>query len=131
MVATSLHSLYHKAPPNLAPAGYAVSGLFDLAPLIGLTMNQDLRLDAAEARRMSPLFWPVAPGRVLDAGVGDGESDEFKRQSRTLAQTWRQAGAATRYQELPGNHFTVIAPLADPQSAMVARLAELAQAVKP
>jgi arylformamidase len=131
MVATDWRSLYPKAPPDLAPAGYAVSGLFDLAPLVGLTMNQDLRLDAAEARRMSPLFWPVAPGRVLDAAVGDGESDEFKRQSRTLAQAWPQAGAATRYQELPGNHFTVIAPLADPQSAMVARLAELAQGIKP
>ena len=131
MVATDWRSLYPKAPPDLVPAGYAISGLFDLSPLTGLTMNQDLRLDAAEARRLSPLFWPVARGRALDAVVGDGESDEFKRQSRTVAQAWRPAGAETRYQELPGNHFTVIAPLADPQSAMAARLAELAQGIKP
>lgn len=131
MVATDWRSLYPKAPPDLVPVGYAISGLFDLSPLTGLTMNQDLRLNAEEARRMSPLFWLVAPGRAFDAVVGDGESDEFKRQSQTLAQAWRQVGAETRYQELPGNHFTVIAPLADPQSAMVLRLAELAQGIKP
>ncbi len=130
MVATDWRSLYPKAPADLVPAGYAISGLFDLSPLIGLTMNQDLRLDAAEAHRVSPLFWPVAPGRLLDAVVGVGESDEFKRQSRTLAQAWQQGGAETRYQELPGNHFTVLAPLADPASAMVARIAELAQRIK-
>ncbi len=131
MVATDWRSLYPRAPPDLVPVGYAISGLFDLSPLTGLTMNQDLRLNAEEARRMSPLFWLVAPGRAFDAVVGDGESDEFKRQSQTLAQAWRQVGAETRYQELPGNHFTVIAPLADPQSAMVLRLAELAQGIKP
>ena len=42
-------------------------------PLTGLALNQDLRLDAEEARRLSPLFWPVAPGRTLDAAVGDLE----------------------------------------------------------
>jgi len=130
MVATDWRSLYPKAPADLVPAGYAISGLFDLAPLTGLSMNQDLRLDAAEARRVSPLFWPLAPGRALDAVVGDAESDEFKRQSRAVAQAWRQGNAQTRYQELPGNHFTVLTPLADPASQMVARIAELAQNVK-
>jgi arylformamidase len=45
------------------------------------------------------------------------------------AETWRQGTAQTRYQELPGNHFTAIDPLADPSSAMVARIAELTQQV--
>jgi arylformamidase len=130
MVATDWHSLYPKAPTDLVSSGYAISGVFDLSPLVGLSMNQDLRLDAESARRLSPLFWPVASGRVLDAMVGDGESDEFKRQSRTMAQKWQEAGTETRYEELPGNHFTVLAPLADPSSAMVARVAELAQRLK-
>ncbi len=129
MVATDWPTLYPKAPLDLVPAGYAISGLFDLTPLIGLSMNQDLRLDADEARRVSPLFWPVARGRALDAVVGDLESGEFKRQSRTMAETWRQGTAQTRYQEFPGNHFTVINRLADPAGAMVARIAELAKEV--
>lgn len=130
MVATDWRALYPKAPADLVPAGYAISGVYDLAPLIGLAMNQDLRLDAEEARRVSPLFWPVPPGRTLDAAVGDLETGEFKRQSLAVVRVWRQAGAETRYAEFPGNHYTVIEALADPQSAMVARLAELAQRLK-
>ena len=72
----------------------------------------------------------MAPGRILDAVVGGDESIEFKRQSSTVAQAWRQGSVKTRYEELAGkNHFTVIEALADPQSAMVGRLAELAALV--
>jgi arylformamidase len=130
MVATDWHALYPKAPADLVPAGYAISGVFDLTPLVGLNMNQDLRLTAEEARRVSPLFWPVPPGRILDAVVGDLETDEFKRQSQTMATAWRQASADTRYAEFPGHHFNVIDALTDPQSAMVARIVELMQRVK-
>ena len=129
MVATDWHALYPKAPADLAPVGYAISGVFDLTPLVGVSMNQDLRLDAEEARRVSPLFWPVAPGRVFDAVVGSAESSEFKRQSQTLEQTWDARKAETNYEILPGNHFVVIDPLTDPASAMVARLVQLAQRI--
>ena len=131
MVATDWPSLYPKAPADLVPAGYAVSGLFDLSPLVGISVNQDLRLDAAEARRLSTAFWKPLAGRVFDAVVGGLESGEFKRQSKLLADSWRQEGVQTRYEEIPGtNHFTVIDALADPRSAMVARVAALAQSIK-
>ncbi len=131
MVATDWPSLYPKAPTDLVPAGYAMSGVFDLAPLVGISVNQDLKLDAAEARKVSPLYWPLKPGRTFDAVCGGLESSEFKRQSHTLAQVWGQAGAQTRSEEIAGtNHFTVIDALADPQSAMTARVAELAQNIK-
>jgi arylformamidase len=132
MVATDWASLYPKAPADLIPAGYAISGVFDLAPLTGISVNQDLKLDATSARELSPLYWPVRPGRIFDAVCGGLESSEFHRQSRMLAEAWDKAGAKTRFEAIPGtNHFTVIDPLADPQSAMTARVVELARAIKP
>jgi arylformamidase len=131
MVATDWPALYPKAPADLVPAGYAISGVFDLAPLATISVNQDLKLDAASARDLSPLFWPVQPGRIFDAVCGGLESSEFKRQSRALAEAWGQDGAKTRFEEIAGtNHFTVIDPLADPRSAMTARVTELARAIK-
>jgi arylformamidase len=128
MLATEWQVLYPKAPPDLVPAAYSISGLFDLTPLVNIPMAQDLRLDESEARSVSPLFWPTPKGRPFDAVVGALESSEFLRQSRTIADSWGKAGAQTRYEAIPGaNHFTVIEGLADPQSAMVGRLAELAR----
>jgi arylformamidase len=70
---------------------------------------------------------PPPRGFALDAVAGALESSEFLRQSRAIADAWGNAGVATRYEEIAGtNHFTVIGPLADPSSAMVARLVALA-----
>jgi arylformamidase len=127
MLATDWHGLYPKTPPDLVPAAYSISGVFDLSPLVGVAMNQDLRLDQESAREASPLFWPAPKGRAFDAVVGGLESSEFLRQSRIIAEDWGKAGAATRYLEVAGtNHFTVLDALSDPKSEMVQRLAELA-----
>jgi arylformamidase len=53
MVGTDWVSLYPKAPADLIPAGYSISGVFDLAPLVGISVNEDLRLDAAKARALT------------------------------------------------------------------------------
>lgn len=128
MVATDWKSFEPSAPADLVPAGYAISGVFDLTPLTHVSFNADLKLDDAEARRMSPLFWNVPQGAVLDAAVGGIESDEFLRQSRTIAENWGQRGAATRYFPIDGaDHFTVLDPLTDPDRAMTRRIAELAR----
>ncbi|HEV2560471.1 MAG TPA: alpha/beta hydrolase [Microvirga sp.] len=113
---------------DLVLRAYAISGLFDLKPLIPTSVNKALGLSEPEAERLSPLLWVPPAGRVLDAVVGGDESAEYLRQSRSIADLWGVAGVATRYEAVPGaNHFTVIAPLADPDSAMTRRLAELAQ----
>ncbi len=126
MVATDWKTLDAGAPADLAPAGYAISGLFVLSVLLHLATNADFKLDAAEARRISPLFWEVARGRALDAVVGGLESSEFLRQSKIVADGWREKGAETRYEEIAGtNHFTVCDPMVEPDSAMTKRLVAL------
>ncbi len=116
----------HGAPEGLVPTAMAISGLFDLAPMIATSMNADFKLDEAEARRLSPLFWPAPAGRMFDAVVGAAEANEYLRQSRTIVDRWGNGGVVTRHEAVAGaNHFTVIEPLADPGSAMVQRLLTL------
>ena len=130
MVAQDWKAFASDAPADLVPAAYAISGVFDLLPLVHVSQNQDLRLDEAEARRISPLHWDVPAGRSLDAVVGALESSEFLRQSKSIVEAWRRAQALTRYEEIAGaNHFTVIDPLSDPNSAMTARVAAMAYSV--
>jgi arylformamidase len=118
------------APADLVPAAYAISGVFDLAPLLHVSQNQDLKLDETSARACSPLYWRVPAGRTLDAAVGSLESSEFLRQSKTVVEAWRQGMAQTRYEEILGtNHFTVVDPLADAGSAMTRRVCDLAGVV--
>lgn len=117
-----------------ASAAVAISGVFDLQPLIPTSLNVALRLDALEAAALSPVHWPVPNGStpggtVLDCVVGGDESPEFLRQSRMMADLWGAKGVTTRYDALPGlDHFTVLDPLFDPDSALVKRVVALARA---
>ena len=113
-----------------ASAAVAISGVFDLAPLIPTSLNKALDLDDREAAALSPVHWPVPNGStpggtVLDCIVGADESAEFLRQSRMMADRWGAQGVETRYEALAGlNHFTVLDPLfiTSPTSRRIAAL---------
>src|SRR5258708_13227644 len=127
MLATDWPAFDASLPEDLVAAAYAISGLFDLGPLIETSINKAMRLDHATARAASPLFWDVPRRGSLDAVVGENESAEYFRQSRTIVDRWDAAGVATRFGVVPhANHFTAISPLPNPGSPMVARLQELA-----
>jgi arylformamidase len=127
MLATDWRAFDASLPADLVTAAYAISGLFDLRPLITTSINTALKLDDASAQAASPLFWKPPSHGTLDAMVGSDESAEYFRQSRTIVDAWNAAGNATEFATIAGaNHFTAIAPLADPNSPMTLRLKQLA-----
>jgi len=104
--------------PGKVHGGYAISGLFDLEPLIETSINAGLKLDTAQARALSPLHLP-APGGTLHAFVGALEGEAYTSQSRGIAEAWHGTWGL-----IPGaNHFTAIAPLAVPDSDMMKTIA--------
>jgi len=125
----------HKAACMLsegrASAAVAISGVFDLRPLVHTSLNDALRLDDRQAAALSPVFWPAPNGStpggvVLDCIVGAEESPEFIRQSRMMADQWGANGVDTRFEALAGlDHFTVLDPLFDPASETTRRIAGL------
>jgi len=107
--------------PGKVSGGYAISGLFDLEPLIETSINAGLKLDTAEARALSPVNLPAPPGR-LHAFAGDLEGEEYASQSRRIAQAWGGTWGL-----IPGaNHFTVIEKLTVPDSDMMKTIARAA-----
>ncbi|WP_051356882.1 alpha/beta hydrolase [Azorhizobium doebereinerae] len=131
LTATRWHDIDVRGADDMVTAGLGLSGVYELEPLVSTRLNEALRLNDAEARRLSPAFWPVPAGRTFSAYVGAEESAEFRRQSRDLAAAWTAQGVAADSVEVPGaNHFTIVNELADPASPMVARLVALANAAE-
>jgi arylformamidase len=118
-------------PADLVRAGYAISGIFDLPPLVGTSLNVALGLSAESARAASPMFWPPPPkARVFAAAVGGLESEEFLRQSQAIAHTWRQAGVTAEDVVVANtNHFTIVDELARPTSPMFKSVVALARTI--
>ncbi|MEE9388500.1 MAG: alpha/beta hydrolase [Paracoccaceae bacterium] len=95
-----------------------ISPVADLRPLLGLDMNEVLRLDDAEAAAESPVLCAPVAKVGVDVWVGANERPVFIEQAGWLADAWDGA----LYIEPGKHHFDVIDALADPKSALVARL---------
>jgi arylformamidase len=121
MMMAALWPVYEsQLPRDLFKGGLAVSGIYDLRPLVQVGfLNTDLRLDEAAALRVSPAFLPPATRAPLFTCVGGAESSEFKRQNALIAQRWRSTVAGDI--AMPGhNHFSVVDELANPASPLFA-----------
>lgn len=106
-------------PKDLVKGGLAISGLFDLEPVRLCYLNDKLGLDAAEARRNSPIHLLPATAPELLFCVGDAETDEFLRQQAEFLAAWRARGLPAREIPAPGlHHFSVIEALAKPGTAL-------------
>ena len=101
--------------------GVTLSGVHDLEPLVLSTMNADLRLDRAEARRLSPVHYQAETDAPLVVACGADETSEFLRQSALIYDAWpgsRPRGSSAPL-FIPGrHHFNVVLDYADPGSEL-------------
>jgi arylformamidase len=99
----------------------SVSGVHDMVPMTQFSYNADLRLDEAEAIRLSPTRHPPVSNAPIVAAVGAEETSEFLRQAQLLWDAWpgnRPSGARGPLVVPHRHHFSVVADYADPASTL-------------
>lgn len=112
-------------PRDLVHAGVAVSGIYDFEPILHCSENRGLRLDAEEARIVSPIHREPATDAPQLIAWGTNEPSDMQRQSRDYAARFQDR--STRMECLPvpdADHFDTVDALGDETSALFARAAE-------
>ena len=108
--------------------GVSLSGVHDLAPIVHFSFNVDIRLDAAEAARLSPVRLRPRTAAPLLVAVGADETPEFLRQARLLWDAWpesRPPGDVAPLIVPARHHFSVAADFGDPGSELARRAVSL------
>ena len=109
-------------PRNVIKSATAISGLFDLAPFPYTFLQPKVQLTWDQVRRNSPILGLPGPQSApppLLVAYGDGETDEFRRQSEEFFAAWRARGLEGDLLVLPGkDHFTVIDGFLDADSQL-------------
>ena len=119
LMATDWPALTAGLPPHVIKSGIAVSGLFELEPMLYLPLNENLKLEWDSAHRNSPIFLKPRTDAPLSIVVGSEESEEFRRQSHDFTDKWRGWGARVEYVELSGlNHFTILDRMKNPDNPL-------------
>ena len=117
MMACDWPRLAADLPADVVKTAVPVSGLFELEPLRHAPfLAPDLRLDAAEALRLSPAAMRLGAPRKgsVQAFVGGLESAEFHRQGQALRKAWG-AQVVSRCEAVPGcHHLSVLDALVNP-----------------
>ncbi|KJS36975.1 MAG: hypothetical protein VR70_13305 [Rhodospirillaceae bacterium BRH_c57] len=114
-------------PADIIKGTLAISGIYDLRPLVPTTMNEALGLDDDSAAAVSPLFAEPRSKAPLVLAVGGFESAEFHRQTAELANAWAAKGVqVATMSQTRHNHLTILEDLADPHGPLLKVLTDMA-----
>lgn len=135
LAAMLLHSSWcHNEPHFQLIRGLVhISGVFDLTPLVNTYVNEPLKLDSEKAKQMSPMFnldllkqSPKLKTIRHLVVVGENDSAEFKRQSKTYSQALDAADMAVDTEEIPSvDHFDIVEKLQDADYWLTRRIVQL------
>ena len=105
----------------------AISGVFDLAPLIETSLNARLGLDAAAARIASPLHRVVSGAPRAIFAVGALETAAFREQTNSMDRAWANAGNASAQLIVPhADHFSILSELCREDGLLRAAISDFA-----
>lgn len=110
----------------------ALSGIYDLSPLLATTLNQKLGLDADSAATHSPLRRARSGMAPALFAVGGAETPAFLEQNRRMHEAWRAAGNPSACEAVDGaDHFTLLEAFTAPGGTLAAQVdALLEQALR-
>ncbi|MCF1505251.1 alpha/beta hydrolase [Afifella sp. H1R] len=116
-------------PPGGLAAAALISGIYELQPVLGITVNESIRLRPEQVAAVSPLRMRPRTDVALDIIVGSAESPGWVAQSALFAEHCQKAGASVDFHVEPGaNHFSIMERYANERDPLFERLRKLALA---
>lgn len=114
-------------PADLIKGAVLITGIYDVHPVLRISVNNEIRLDAEAARRNSPMLLPPRHAGALLAAVGGAEPEGWKQQTRDYVAMCQTSDLVCEYLELAGeNHFSMSTILADRDCPLIqAMLAQM------
>ncbi len=106
-------------PGDMIKGVAGISGVYDLGPVMRISVNQEIRLDRETALRNSPTLHPPGPVAALLVAVGADEPAGFVEQSCDFLAACRGNGVACDYMAVAGeHHFSILYAFADPATPL-------------
>jgi arylformamidase len=122
LVAMALAHDWEKAedlPRDMIKGAVAITGVYDLEPVMHITVNDQVRLTPETARENSPMLNPPLPNTFVVIAVGQDESPGWRQMSADFLTLCRTRGVDCQYLEIPGvHHFSISSLLGDSASQL-------------
>jgi arylformamidase len=128
LIAAALPRAGAALTPWAPRAAVLVSGIYELEPVLAISVNQEIRLRAEQVDALSPMRHPPTPEVPLLVAAGGAEPPSWVGQSRDFAQACAAAGGTAAYVELPGtHHYSIMQALETPDGTLARLIAAYAR----
>ncbi|MDP6559004.1 MAG: alpha/beta hydrolase [Candidatus Binatia bacterium] len=108
-----------RLPADLIKGSRAITGVYDLEPVLHVSANQEIKLNPGSARENSPLLNPPVIRSPILIVVGQDEAAGWKKMSQDYYAVCKKSGLDCEYMEVAGtHHFSVSWQLSDPASQL-------------
>lgn len=95
---------------------YLISGVFDVEPVLQITVNEEIKLKPSDIHELSPIRYPFAANVAYEVIVGGAEPKDWIGESERMAAHLRAQGCQVGLHVLPGlNHYTVLHEMDRPE----------------
>ena len=109
-------------PDGMIRRAYLMSGIYELSPVLNISVNQEIRLGPEDIHALSPIHFPPSKNTPYEIIVGAAEPPGWVAQSVDFASNLSEQGAQSNLTILPGrNHYSILQDMEAPDGLLAAR----------
>lgn len=109
-------------PDGLIRKAYLISGIYELSPVLKISVNQEIRLKPEEVEPLSPIKFPGSRKTVYDIIVGGAEPQGWIEQSVRFAEHLENQNVPSNLTILPQrHHYSILQDMETPDGILAAR----------
>ena len=103
-------------PDSAISGACLISGIYDLEPVMAISVNDDLKIEEDDLLPLSPLNLPPTMRTPMIVAWGTAESDEWQRQSKLYAAVAKSGGGVVEELAIPdADHYSIAFDLTEPE----------------
>lgn len=121
----------YQLPAGIIKKAYLLSGVYDVEPVLEISVNEEIRLLPEEVHAMSPVRFKFSPETSYEILVGGGEPRDWIHESSRFAEHLKNQGCAVYYQTMGDlNHYSLMFEFETPEGLISSRIRKDIEASK-
>lgn len=106
----------YQLKPGIIKKAYLLSGVYNVEPVLHISVNDEVKLRAEQVHAMSPINFKFDPSIDYEVIVGGAEPRDWIGESANMAQHLRRQGCKVGHHVLEGlNHYSLMFEIETPE----------------
>lgn len=113
----------YQLPSGIIKKAFLLSGVYDVAPVLEISVNEEVRLKPEQVHAMSPMRFKFSPETSYEIYVGGGEPRDWILESSRFSDHLKNQGCAVHYESIADlNHYSLLFEFETPEGLISSKI---------